>query len=99
MGYKAESSSERLLRIRDAEVRDLQLLLKYFSSRPPEKTATLEMLEPAEIAEKLRGKCSWLVDQAEKARSERDILQAEMRQKGYGRSEASSSTASLLLGS
>eukprot|EP00811_Abedinium_folium_P000074 NODE_10067_length_1379_cov_3.003195.p1 GENE.NODE_10067_length_1379_cov_3.003195~~NODE_10067_length_1379_cov_3.003195.p1 ORF type:complete len:364 (+),score=152.51 NODE_10067_length_1379_cov_3.003195:129-1094(+) len=65
----------RALRVRDAEVRELQLLGKYFSGR--ERAAAPPALDAAELAEELRGRCMRLSDETARLRVERDLLRAE----------------------
>lgn len=66
---------QREMRVREAEVRELQLLGKYFAGRckPPTK---LE-LDAATLAEELRARCSHLTEELDRIRSERDLLRAE----------------------
>mmetsp|Transcript_152796 Transcript_152796/g.490116 ORF Transcript_152796/g.490116 Transcript_152796/m.490116 type:complete len:184 (+) Transcript_152796:518-1069(+) len=77
---KELESTRHALRVREAEVRELQLLGKYFAGRakPPDKPE----LSLAALAEDLRAKCGKLQEELEALRAERDLLRAER-----GRSE------------
>merc|ERR1712107_782247 len=68
-------AAHKALRIREVEVRELQLLGKYFSCRN-RPLAPLE-LGAAELAEELRGRCTRLSEEASRFRAERDLLRAE----------------------
>lgn len=63
------------LRVREVEVRELQLIGKYFAGR--EQLPTAKELDLAEFAEELRRRCEALGQEVEQLRSERDLLRAE----------------------
>uniref|UniRef100_A0A7S4PZM0 Uncharacterized protein n=1 Tax=Alexandrium monilatum TaxID=311494 RepID=A0A7S4PZM0_9DINO len=68
-------AARRALEVREAEVKELQLIGKYFAGRetpptPPEFSA-------AELAEELRVRCARLSEEAQQLRMERDLLRAE----------------------
>mmetsp|Transcript_74419 Transcript_74419/g.177314 ORF Transcript_74419/g.177314 Transcript_74419/m.177314 type:complete len:490 (+) Transcript_74419:50-1519(+) len=83
----ATSDSERLqaardleiarqsLRVREAEVRELQLLSKYFVGH--RAAPTPQELGAAELAEEMRQRCAKLSTQVDQLRTERDLLKAE----------------------
>jgi len=68
-------ASKNSLRIREAEVRELQLMSKYFSSHKQRPTS--EELNAAELAEELRQRCARLTSQVDQLRNERDLFKAE----------------------
>eukprot|EP00930_Biecheleria_cincta_P023641 TRINITY_DN17046_c0_g4_i1.p1 TRINITY_DN17046_c0_g4~~TRINITY_DN17046_c0_g4_i1.p1 ORF type:complete len:617 (+),score=177.69 TRINITY_DN17046_c0_g4_i1:114-1964(+) len=63
------------LRVREVEVRELQLIGKYFAGQ--EQVPTAKDLEVAELAEELRRRCEALGQEVGQLRSERDLLRAE----------------------
>lgn len=71
-GWEAAQQS---LRVREAEVRELQLISKYFVGRA--KPPTQQEIDVAELAEELRKRCAGLAEEAERLRLERDLLRAE----------------------
>eukprot|EP00933_Yihiella_yeosuensis_P055961 TRINITY_DN5493_c0_g3_i2.p1 TRINITY_DN5493_c0_g3~~TRINITY_DN5493_c0_g3_i2.p1 ORF type:complete len:635 (+),score=178.71 TRINITY_DN5493_c0_g3_i2:117-2021(+) len=75
LAAKEVESARRALRVREAEVRELQLISKYFANR--EKPPTPQELEVAELAEELRKQCSRLQVDLDQIRAERDLLRAE----------------------
>lgn len=64
-------ATRHTLRVREAEIRQLHILGKYFAGRPSPK------LDVAEIAEELRERCAELTAEVERIRIERDLLRAE----------------------
>lgn len=68
-------AATRSLRVKEAEVRELQLLGKYFAGRS--KTPPQRELDVAGLAEELRGRCVQLSQELERTRAERDLLRAE----------------------
>lgn len=63
------------LRVREAEVRELQLVGKYFAGRPRPPSA--QEMSAAALAEELRGQCASLTDEVSQLRAERDLMRAE----------------------
>jgi len=76
--------ARRALRVREAEVKELQIVGKYFAGKgraPP----TPQELGVAELAEELRVRCAQLAEEVERLRSERDLLRAERDRSERGR--------------
>ncbi|CAE8635779.1 unnamed protein product [Polarella glacialis] len=68
-------AARRALRVREVEVRELQLIGKYFAGR--EKPPSPQEFGAAELAEELRGRCARLAEELERMRNERDLLRTE----------------------
>eukprot|EP00927_Polykrikos_kofoidii_P034509 TRINITY_DN29271_c0_g1_i1.p1 TRINITY_DN29271_c0_g1~~TRINITY_DN29271_c0_g1_i1.p1 ORF type:complete len:812 (+),score=134.71 TRINITY_DN29271_c0_g1_i1:168-2603(+) len=77
---KELETARRALRVREAEVRELQLIGKYFAGRV--KPPTPQELDAAELAEELRKRCSRFSEEAEQLRAERDLLRAHAERGG-----------------
>lgn len=72
---KELEAANRSLRIREVEVKELQLIGKYFAGRvtPP----SLQEINVAGLAEELRVRCTQLAEEVERLKAERDLLRAE----------------------
>lgn len=71
---KELDAARRALRVREVEVRELQLIGKYFAGRQP---PSAQELEAAELAEELRSRVAQLSTELDQLRAERDLLRAE----------------------
>lgn len=72
--HKDLESLRRSLRLKEAEVKELQLTAKYF---PGQRLPTQQELSVADLADELRSRCSRLSAEVSTLRSERDFLRAE----------------------
>lgn len=72
---KELEAARHSLRVREAEVRELQLVGKYFAGRP--RPPSSQEMSAAALAEELRNRCASLTDEVSQLRAERDLLRAE----------------------
>eukprot|EP00747_Dinoflagellata_sp_TGD_P185164 gnl/TRDRNA2_/TRDRNA2_41554_c1_seq1.p1 gnl/TRDRNA2_/TRDRNA2_41554_c1~~gnl/TRDRNA2_/TRDRNA2_41554_c1_seq1.p1 ORF type:complete len:331 (+),score=84.85 gnl/TRDRNA2_/TRDRNA2_41554_c1_seq1:26-994(+) len=72
---KEMESIRRALRVREVEVKELQLIGKYFAGR--DKTPAQPEIELAALAEELRSRCNEQSQEIQRLRAERDLLRVE----------------------